>query len=341
MGNRGPLALESSVFLPPVLSLVGTGRRVERLIASRLGPTSPSATHLAGGEVFRAPRNAVYDVYEALAREIGDPQLGLKVAGRRQIVNLGEFAVTTAPTLGEALAVWARYYPIEGDNRIEVAEKDRRVVIRQHLGNHEARQFGDSLIAFQVPLIRNTYAGEAWAPIAVRLPYRRPADAATLEAILRCPIHYDASALEIDIARHDLALPHRRSDPALHELLIRLTAERVPPLPDRGIGEQVRDVLLEELPRGTASLVGVAARLNTSVRTLQRSLATEGTSYYAILEDTRRQLATHLLQDRKRRIIDVALDLGFDDPSSLYRALQRWALQAAVPSRNKRRSRSS
>ena len=87
---------------------------------------------------------------------------------------------------------------------------------------------------------------------------------------------------------------------------------------------QVRGFLASELPHGNATIEALADRLRMNVRTLQRHLEATGVSFVALLDEARRQLATDLLCDPNRTLLDVALEVGFKDTSSLYRACSRW-----------------
>ncbi|MFR9778979.1 AraC family transcriptional regulator ligand-binding domain-containing protein [Micromonospora sp. MS34] len=88
--------------------------------------------------------------------------------------------------------------------------------------------------------------------------------------------------------------------------------------------DRVRAALLELLPAGQGSTGGVARRLALGARTLQRRLAEEGTSFQAVLEETRRALARHYLGRPEMSIAEIAFLLGYDEPSSFYRAFHQW-----------------
>jgi len=68
----------------------------------------------------------------------------------------------------------------------------------------------------------------------------------------------------------------------------------------------------------------VAELLNLSRRTLQRRLEDEGTSFKAVLDDTRRELANRLIHDRLMTLGEIAYLLGFSETSSFSRACRRW-----------------
>ncbi|MCH2076713.1 MAG: helix-turn-helix transcriptional regulator [Rhodobacteraceae bacterium] len=90
------------------------------------------------------------------------------------------------------------------------------------------------------------------------------------------------------------------------------------------VSEQLRSALKSVLPGGRADAGAVAARLNTTKRSLQRRLQGEGTSFGAELEKLRQELAHIYLSQQDLRIEEIALLLGFRDPNSFYRAFQGW-----------------
>ncbi|GAA0613188.1 AraC family transcriptional regulator [Kutzneria viridogrisea] len=89
--------------------------------------------------------------------------------------------------------------------------------------------------------------------------------------------------------------------------------------------DRVRAALLELLPAGQCSASAVAQRLALSRRTLQRRLAEEQTSFQAVLARTRHALARHYLERPEITITEIALLLGYDEPSSFYRAFHQWS----------------
>ena len=61
-----------------------------------------------------------------------------------------------------------------------------------------------------------------------------------------------------------------------------------------------------------------------SGRTLQRRLADEGVSFRTIIQATREKLARHYLTSTQLSYGEVAFLLGFDEPSSFFRAFRDW-----------------
>ena len=68
----------------------------------------------------------------------------------------------------------------------------------------------------------------------------------------------------------------------------------------------------------------VAALARLRVRTLQRRLHDQGVTFAWLVARARLDRAQGMLADPARRIIDVALDLGYSDPAHFTRAFVRW-----------------
>ncbi len=68
----------------------------------------------------------------------------------------------------------------------------------------------------------------------------------------------------------------------------------------------------------------VAKKLNISTRTLQRRLQEEGTSFLEVIDEQRKQKAQEWICKSQKSLKEVALDLGFSESSTFYRACHRW-----------------
>ena len=91
--------------------------------------------------------------------------------------------------------------------------------------------------------------------------------------------------------------------------------------------DRVRTALLDELRAGEPTAAGVATRLKVSVRSLNRILSDEGTTYRELIDQVRQELVSHYLGDRRVSIGETAFLLGFSELSAFYRAFHRWTGQ--------------
>jgi AraC-like DNA-binding protein len=165
-------------------------------------------------------------------------------------------------------------------------------------------------------------------PLEARFSYSAPAYADEYERILRLPIRFDAGedGVLLPISMMDSLNPS--ADAALRLLLERYAADQLARIPTSApFPQRVRARILSMLPLGGVTADTVAAQFSMSNRTLRRRLQEESTSYQDILDDVRVELARHYLTKEKRRIDEVALLLGFSDPSAFTKAFRRWTGQ--------------
>ena len=63
----------------------------------------------------------------------------------------------------------------------------------------------------------------------------------------------------------------------------------------------------------------------TSVRTLQRRLQESGLSYSELVNELRFETAARLLRETDATALEIALEVGYEDPSHFSRAFKRLA----------------
>lgn len=96
----------------------------------------------------------------------------------------------------------------------------------------------------------------------------------------------------------------------------------------------VSEIVVRLLPEGPPDVGSVAKACGVSTRTLQRRLLAAGLSFLDIAARTRLDVARRLLDDPRRKVIDVALDVGYSDHAHFTRAFSRWT---GLPPRDFRR----
>jgi len=153
-----------------------------------------------------------------------------------------------------------------------------------------------------------------------RFPYPPPAHADDYALIFAARAVFDMPCLEIDFPLEYLALPVRRDESALAEFLA-ATPANITKLYQRehALAARVRQLLRERLPE-FLPLEETARQLALSPRSLHRRLESEGTSYRALRETVRHELALEWLTKSERPVTRIATDLGFADNTSFYRA---------------------
>ena len=92
-----------------------------------------------------------------------------------------------------------------------------------------------------------------------------------------------------------------------------------------GLGGVVQEIVTALLPDGCPDVRCVAKVMRLSSRTLQRRLSAEGVTFAWLVAQVRYANAQRMLDDPQRKIIEVALDLGYSDQAHFARAFARWS----------------
>jgi len=87
----------------------------------------------------------------------------------------------------------------------------------------------------------------------------------------------------------------------------------------------LKQVLRSYIPASDLGIEFAAELCNTSTRSLQRTLAENGTRYSEVLDQARFDVASELLQDADIKVTDVAIQLGYSDSAHFSRAFKRIA----------------
>src|SRR6185369_1026987 len=140
-----------------------------------------------------------------------------------------------------------------------------------------------------------------------------------------CPVRFDSTRDVLVFPKESLEVPFGSFHPELLDLLSpgleSALRERAAP---KSLGQQVCNILAKSMGGKRPSLESVAKELGVSVRTLQRRLKDEGTSYQPLLDEVRQRTARHLLDSTDLETGEIAFVLGFEELNSFTRAFQSW-----------------
>lgn len=281
-----------------------------------------------------------------LARAVertGDTNLGLHLAEHAQLgsFDVHFYAMASSPVLGAAYERLVRYQRlIHETSRVELDVDRERAILRHQLAGGAAapRQTAEFLLAAWVRAGR-VITGLDWTPEAVHFVHPAPADSSEHTRFFRAPVHFATRENALVLPARLLETPCTRSDAALVAVLDRYAADRLERPHATSVADRVRGVLAEELRGGEPTAVRLAARLKMSVRSLNRILAAEGTSYTQMLARCRRDLAERHLASGDVSIAEVGFLLGFSELSSFHRAFKRWTGRTPAQFRQEFRSK--
>jgi AraC-like DNA-binding protein len=253
------------------------------------------------------------------------PTFGLRMSPSRGLADLGSTSllIQHEPTLRAALSALSRYRNrINPILLVSIEDTDDGALIRQSFSVADAgatRQATELALSALFRLCVMV-VGEDWQPQAVCFTGEKPpaAELPTFQRLFRCQPTFNAEFNGIFVASHDLGRPSQRADSALADHARKLL-EATKDGDLEGRSQQVERTILLQLPSGRATIQSCAALLGLSVRTLQRDLDLEGTSFTDLLHRVRMQLADQYFENPRTRVTDIAGMLGYNSMGAFIR----------------------
>jgi AraC-like DNA-binding protein len=297
------------------------------LAAAQIAPDQASNPHA------RITASQMERLSDQLMRELDDEALGW--FNRR--LPWGSYgmlarASISAPTLGVALKRWCRHHGLLTDDvRLTLAAPASGTATVTLTEPAPAPWLAGELREFcHVSLLRNLLGLSSWLVdsrlplLAVDLAYPAPAHADAYAVLFAGPCRFGQPHTRLYLDASCLALPLRRDEAALRQML-----QRALPLTvhayrkDRLLVGRVRQALATH-PEASHSAEALAALLNTSARSLHRQLKDEGASLQALKDAVRHERAQALLLRTQRPLKQVAQAVGFQNEKSFIRAFKGW-----------------
>lgn len=275
----------------------------------------------------RLPPEDYYRLWDAIEAETGDPLFPIRLcrAIRSESFSPPLFAALCSPNLVFAAERIAKYKTLIAPMRLDVTE-ERDAVTMELVWLDTPLSPPVSLVLTELLLfvsLARMGTREAVRPVEVMTKVL-PSPIAPYEDFLGARIRRGAKhALVFTTA--DATRPFLTSNEPLWSMFEPELRQRLADL-DATVttAKRVRAALHEGLPSGLVTMEDVARKLALSKRTLQRRIEAEGTSYQEILKETREALARHYLEKTALPAAEISFLLGFDEPTSFYRAFRTW-----------------
>jgi AraC-like DNA-binding protein len=273
--------------------------------------------------------DGLIDLLERTAADLGCPDFGLRLAERQDIGILGTLAVAMrySATVGDALRCTSKYLHVYNAAlafNINPAERGRvrlvfGLLVDRPRSWSQTAEHGIGL-AWRVWTLLSEdrcHLQHVWFPHAALTPKAR------YVSRFDAPLSFQADQAAIAIAAKDLDLPISEHNRELHQLAVRYL-EREVQTGRKEVTAQVRQAVEALLGTGTCSYRDVAKALYMHPRTLQRRLQDENTTFEAIKDDARRDLARQYLSQPDLPLSQVSTLLDYNNSSALSRSCQRW-----------------
>lgn len=265
-----------------------------------------------------------------LAEDVtGDPLIGLEMA--RFVTPMSFHALgymlLSCSTMGQMLDWLTRYgRMVTEGGEVQVLQHDRHVHIDLRLppGVLPPHCAVDALMCVLLAGCRKL-VGRSLQPVSLEMVRPPPGDAPRFAAAFpKAQLAFGAARNRITFERWVLDLPTLWRNPELARANASVVMNYLARVNRDDVCNRVRLALVEMLPKGEPSQAEVARELSLSVRNMQRRLADAGSSFTALLNETRREQACLLLRGDCHSMSEIAYQLGFAEPSTFSRAFTRW-----------------
>jgi AraC-like DNA-binding protein len=181
----------------------------------------------------------------------------------------------------------------------------------------------DAGLATFVSMCRTSY-GDDFHPLRVETQRPEFDDPAPFIEYFHAPVEFSAPDNILYFSKESLEAHLPTANPRLARVNDRIITQYLAQFDKGSTAMRVRARLIDLLSAGNVTQQDVADSLHMSLRTLQRKLSQEGTSYKELLDETRRELANQYLRQATLSVSEVTYLLGFSEPSNFARAFKRW-----------------
>lgn len=277
----------------------------------------------------RLEHDTVVCLVQSAIAATGKPWLGLDLGWQTPVSAHGDlaYAAITAPDLGAALGVLARFGALRDDTFAWTLTHHTEGVVLQAAQRIDwglANTFVmDTVVAAFLRIIEGS-VGHWPDGVQLDLPLPKPPWAAQYSRFSLLEVRFARPALSFTFARTALALPCIGGDAQAHANACRACEAMLSALASTSYTQKVVRALASAGAGRYPQLDEVACQCGVSTRTLMRHLRAEGASFQGLLDADRKGRAVWLLQQKYLSVEEVAAQLGYSDTSNFSRTVRRW-----------------
>jgi AraC-like DNA-binding protein len=292
----------------------------------------------------RIPNPSYRLVWSSAARVTGDPCIGLHVGEvvHPRAVNLFGYLLLSSETLGAGIERVARYQRIlVGQPFVSIrrTEHEVRLGVGPPFRDPEARAVHAEYGATSALQLLGWVSETEVRPLKVHIAHAPRGPRREYVRALHAPVRFDAERTELLLDPVLLERPSRSANAQVAGMLDEQGTRLLESLRDTTLPGRVRRSLAAELDGSPPTIEQVARSLAMSVRSLQRGLSAERTSFRVILDELRREIARDYLQSSEAPINEIAYLAVFSEVSAFSRAVSRWFGHSPVRVRERGRRR--
>jgi AraC-like DNA-binding protein len=304
----------------------------------------------------RMPVSRFVELLELAAQRSNDDVLGLHLCSRQPLSSLGEVAdiFLRAPDILTAIRSGTECMPLHQEGALlELTIEGRFAICAYRVRSPflvDCRQNTEMAVARMLRFARAITHRADFVPSAVYFEHPAPRDVSEHRRVFGAPVYFSQPCSGLVFPRELLYRPTgRNGGDTLRRVPLRATVPVMEPsartVPSRtsalradalDLRTALRSYITRAIRQGRASIIDCAGAFGWHVRTLQRRLAAEGTTFDQLLEATRYELALHYLKQTHLSLTEIAELLGYAELSTFSRAFRRWSGRSPLAHRRGR-----
>jgi len=263
-----------------------------------------------------------------VARRAREPALGLMLAPFLSLENYGCWGryILAGETLRAAMmrSMQAIGYHSRGDR--SVLRTEGALARLCYFSAARGREGYDHVAIGSIGVMLNlcqAYLSPNWRPLRIDLDIPRPRRLAPFENVFQCELAFDAPVAAVWLEAWQLETRRR---PAARDRLISIADVARARLEPGGRNDLVGVVsahIWAQVLTGRVTLDSTARALETSTRSLQRSLSEDGTDFRTLVNRARARRARELIAGTSATMSEIAAELGYNTPANFARAFRK------------------
>ncbi|WP_299772615.1 AraC family transcriptional regulator [uncultured Tateyamaria sp.] len=285
----------------------------------------------------RVTLDQIVGLYQMAAVETGDEMMGLwsRPVRPRALQHLLT-SVREATSLSSALYRFSTFWNLLLDDyQFDLTEADDLLTLTLHpQRGAEVQRFGHMLILKLAHGLISWMAGHEVPVKHVGFAFARPEFDQDYAIVFPAPVSFGRKETSLTLVLDKIGRVQVRSRADLDEFLQNAPRDWIFTRSREHTQSLRVRTYLSQTGWESANLVGAADAMNMTPRTLIRRLKDDGTSFQAIKDGLRRDIAIRSLRAGLKTIEEIAQDVGFSSSANFHRAFQRWT--GSTPSHYRR-----
>jgi AraC-like DNA-binding protein len=271
-------------------------------------------------------------LYDLLANLTQNEQIGLAVGSDIPLSMTGMvgFLMQASKNVEEALAAYCRYgfmvcpmvtftYKTEGKHA--VIELHQNAMWKATYPRNA--RIGIDMILACIGNFLKVLTGKEIYPLSAEVEFSKTALKAYTD-VLHCQVLFNAPLHRLIYKTEDLQTPVLTNDISLYETFNSILGQKKSLSLQTNCHDALKNLLMMQYKGHIPNIEEAAEGLGMTVRTLQRKLTEEQTSFRLIAGEVRKELALHLMKNPDTTITEVADVLGYGDLPAFRRAFKSW-----------------